>query len=146
MSPRADFVVRSPGERVVLVVEVKNRTNATADWAAQLRRNLAEMGALPSAPYFLLALPDKFFLWTQPSSNEAVPPDYEFDAETVLRPYAARLSFPLDDLSKAGFESLVHLWLEDLVRDGTLDRPRWLHASGLDEQLRDAVVTAQAAA
>lgn len=89
----------------MLVVEVKNRTNATAEWAAQLRFNLAEMGALPSAPYFLLALPDRFFLWTQPSSNEAVPPDYEFDAETVLRPYAAKLSFPLNDLSKAGFES-----------------------------------------
>lgn len=146
MSPRPDFVLRSPDDRIVLVVEVKNRANATAEWAAQLRRNLAEIGALPSAPYFLLALPDKFFLWTRPSSNEAVPPDYEFKAETVLRPYAAKLSFPLNDLSSAGFQSLVHLWLEDLVRDGTLDPPRWLHASGLDEQLRDATVTARAAA
>lgn len=141
-----DFVVRSPDNRALLVVEAKNRLNTSADWAAKLRRNLAAQGALPDAPYFLLALPDRFYLWTQQSASlQAVPADYVFEAETVLRPYLDSLKSPLHDLSPASFELLVRLWLEDLVRDGDQEHPRWLHSSGLEEQLRDAVVTSQAA-
>jgi hypothetical protein len=145
MSPRADFVIRSPDDRVLLVVEAKKRVNASAEWAAQLRRNLAVQGALPPSPYFMLALPDKFFLWKHASSHQPVPPDYEFDAEAVLRPYLASLKSPLSDLSETSFESVVRLWLEDLVREEGLDQPRWLHASGLDTALRDAIVTSRAA-
>lgn len=145
MTPRPDFVIRSPDDRTLLIVEAKTRVNASAEWAAQLRRNLVVNGVLPPAPYFLLALPDKFFLWKHPDSRQAVLPDYEFDAEEVLRPYAASLGFPLDSLSGASFEWVVRLWLDDLVRGDALEQPRWLRASGLDEQLKDAVVSAQAA-
>jgi hypothetical protein len=145
MTPRPDFVVQSPDQRIVLVVEAKKRANATAEWAAQMRRNLAAHGALPSAPFFLLALPDKFFLWKQPLSTQLALPDFEFDAEEILRPYLESLHTPLSEMSGRSFESVVRLWLDDLVRDGALDQPGWLHASGLDAQLRDAVVTSQAA-
>jgi hypothetical protein len=145
MTPRPDFVVRSSDNRTVLIVEAKKRINASADWAAQMRRNLAVHGALPPTPYFLLALPDKFYLWKNPSSHQVVAPDYEFDARAALRPYLESLNSPLSTLSETSFESVIRLWLEGLVRDGTLDQPDWLHASGLDADLRDAVVTSHAA-
>jgi hypothetical protein len=145
MSPRPDFVIRTQDNQVLLIVEAKKRINASAEWAAQMRRNLIAHGALPPTPYFLLALPDKFFLWKQPPSAPAVLPDYEFDAEEVLRPYLDALRSPLHELSETSFESVVRLWLEDLVREEGLEQPRWLHASGLDAQLRDAIVTSQAA-
>lgn len=145
MIARPDFVIRTQDDQLLLIVEAKKRLNASAEWAAQMRRNLVAHGALPPAPYFLLALPDKFFLWKQPPQDQVVLPDYEFDAEEALRPYLDALASPLNALSETSFESIVRLWLEDLVREELLDQPRWLHASGLDAQLRDAVVTSQAA-
>jgi hypothetical protein len=146
MSARPDLVVTSPDNRILLVVEVKSRPNASAAWAAELRRNLTTHGVLPEAPYFLLALPDKFFLWKQTGSAPSGPPDYEVDAEDVLRPYLRSIKSPLAELSESGFESLVRLWLEDLVQNTSTGQPRWLHASGLDEVVHDGVVTSQMAA
>lgn len=146
MDAGADFIVRSPDDRVVLVVEAKRRTNASREWAAQMRRNLSAYGVVRDAPYFLLALPDKFFLWKHPPALQAVPPDYEFDARPALRPYLELLRYPVEELSPASFESIVRLWLEDLVREDGGNGARWLHATGLDEQLRNGVVTAPAAA
>jgi hypothetical protein len=141
-----DFIVRSPDDRIVLAVEAKRRSNASAEWAAQMRRNLSAHGMVPDAPYFLLALPDKFFLWKDAPALQAVPPDFEFDATDALRPYLDLLHYPVDELSAASFESIVRLWLEDLVRENGSGRSSWLRASGLDKQLRNAVVTAPLAA
>jgi hypothetical protein len=144
MNARPDFVIRTQDDQILLIVEAKKRINASAEWAAQMRHNLIAHGALPPAPYFLLALPDKFFLWKQQPASQMILPDYEFDAEEALRPYLESLKSPLSELSETSFESIVRLWLEDLVRDEVLDQPQWLHASGLEGRLRDAVVTSQA--
>jgi hypothetical protein len=141
-----DFIVRTPDERIVLAVEAKRRTNASPEWAAQMRRNLSVHGVLPETPYFLLALPDKFYLWKCAPAQEAVPPDFEFDAADALRPYLDLLHRPIDELSPAGFESIVWFWLEDLVRENGSGQSAWLRTSGLDKHLRNAVVTAQLAA
>ena len=141
-----DFVVRSPDDRIVLAVEARRQANASPEWAAQMRRNWAVHGVLPETPYFLLASPDKFYLWKCAPANQAVPPDFQFDAGDALRPYLELMRFPLDELSPAGFDSIVRLWLEDLVRENGSGRWTWLHESGLDKHLRNAVVTARIAA
>lgn len=141
-----DFVVRSPDDRIVLAVEAKRQTSSSTEWATQMRRNLSVHGVLPETPYFLLALPDKFYLWKCAPAHEAVPPDFEFDAADELRPYLQLMRFPLDELSPAGFDSIVWLWLEDLVRVNGSGPAAWLSASGLGKHLRNAVVTARFAA
>ncbi len=147
----ADFVVTAPDDRAQLVVEVKRRPGAGPEWAAALRRNLFAHAALPAAPYFLLALPDRFYLWKDAPPAEAVAPQYAFDARAELAPYADALHSRLDDLSEEGFALLVQAWLSDLL--ATLppapaqvgadthtgvpaERRRWLWQSGLAEALR----------
>ncbi|HEV3049379.1 MAG TPA: hypothetical protein VGX50_03680 [Longimicrobium sp.] len=139
-----DFVVRSPDDdRVVLAVEAKRQINASPEWAAEMRRNLSVQGVLPETPYFLLASPEQFYLWKCAPAQQPVPPDFAFDAADALRPYLDRIRFSLDELSPAGFDSLVWLWLEDLVRENGTGQATWLRASGLDKHLRGAIVTAQ---
>ena len=140
-----DFVVRSPDDRIVLAVEAKRQINASREWAAQMRRNFSVYGVLPETPYFLLASPEKFYLWKCAPAHQAVPPDFEFDAADELRPYLQRIRFPLDELSPAGFDAIVRLWLEDLVRENGSGQSAWLNASGLDKHLRNAVITARVA-
>ena len=63
MNQTADIAVYSPDDRLKLVVEVKGYRNATDEWAAQMRRNLLEYNAVPVGEFFLLVLPEYFYLW-----------------------------------------------------------------------------------
>lgn len=146
MSGFPDFVIRSPDQRPLLVVEAKNRANASLEWAAQMRRNLIAHGVLPDAPYFLLALPDKLFLWKRTSSPSTVPPDYVADTEQMLRPYLETLRSSLGDLSESSFETVVRLWLDDLVEGRGREEAPWLDASGLGDTVRNGIVTTRMAA
>ena len=144
MSVAPDFVVRAPNEGLLLAVEARNLPNTSAEWAARMRRDLAARGFLPDAPFFLLALRDHFFLWKRPSLLQLVPPDYQAETREVLRPYLEYVRTPLHEMSELGFESVVGLWLEDLVH-GTLNGgSEWLQASGLRECVRNATVTTPA--
>src|SRR5919202_1159445 len=112
MNSRPDIVVYRPDERVLLVAEVKNIRGASAEWAAQMRRNLLVHGIVPNAPFFLLALPDHFYLWKDGKSiQDTVPPDYEVETAVALGAYTERLGIPLEDLSEPSLELLVTSWL-----------------------------------
>ncbi|HEX8684350.1 MAG TPA: hypothetical protein VF707_18685 [Ardenticatenaceae bacterium] len=79
----ADLAVYTPDGELLLVVEVKNKRNASPEWAAQMRRNLLVHGMIPATLYFLLALPEYFFLWKGAhQSIDVIPPDYMI--ETAL--------------------------------------------------------------
>ncbi len=62
MEKRADIVVHGPDGSLQLVVEVKNRPDASADWAARMFRNMMAHSVMPNAPFFMLALPSTFYL------------------------------------------------------------------------------------
>lgn len=107
-----------------LAVEVKSRPGASVEWAAQMVRNMAAHGALPEAPYFLLALPDFFYLWVNQglSSADLLPgqespePAYKIDATRALSPYLdGSPVVELVGLSEQGLELLVAAWLTDLI-------------------------------
>ena len=151
MNTTADFVIHAPDDSIRLVVEAKSTLNDSATWAAELRRNLVMHGAVPPAPYFLLALPQRFYLWKDAPATEAVLPDYQVATQAVLPQYLREISVPLDQLSGAGWEFVVAAWLDDLV-GGPL-RPdlstavrHWLVDSGLYAAIRNGSVTAQATA
>jgi hypothetical protein len=115
-----------------------------------MRRNLVAHLALPSAPYFLLALPDHFYLWRNVSSSLAViPPDYDIDPEPLLAPYVANGGRTLGTISDDGLMLAVSSWLTDLVNsnlDETKVDPKqtWLSESGLYRAIKGGVVKLQA--
>lgn len=141
MGARPDFVVRSSDRKLQLVVEVKALAESGVEWATRFRRNLLAHGALPPAPYFLLVLPERLYLWSDDPSGSA-PPRFAADTREVLDRY-----FPLGDtgepgppLSERGLEFAVESWLRDLANPETGEIGSgpgdWLHASGLADRIK----------
>jgi hypothetical protein len=52
-----DLAIYNRDGQLALVAEVKSKLNASAEWAAQFRRNILAHGTFPKAPYFLMAFP-----------------------------------------------------------------------------------------
>ena len=59
----AVFAVIDPRGALALIAEAKAKVGASPTWAAQLRRNLMTHWGPAKSKYFLLAMPDKFYLW-----------------------------------------------------------------------------------
>lgn len=149
MVTRADIVAYSSDESIQLVVEVKAIQGTTDEWAAKLRRNLVVHSAIPTAKFFLLALPDYLYLWCDNSSIESIPADFKIRTKDALRPYIENIS--LQGISGQGLEFLINSWLYDLVNseiseDTVPSELSWLFDSGLYESIRGGKVKPEAVA
>lgn len=146
MAQQTDFMVFGPEGQPVLGVEAKALYNKDATWAAKYRRNLAAHGVLWPVPYFLLAFPDRFYLWTDGiTSPDEVPPSHEIDTRELLRPHFDRAHLSPDKVGQWAFELLLSSWLESLIRRDTLPAEpaeswSWLAESGLFEALKGGAV------
>ena len=150
MIQRPDIAVYSPDNRLQLVVEVKSKLGATAAWAANMRRNLFAHSVVPYSPYFLLALPDYFYLWKNPiSAIDIKPPDYEANSKRILEPYLHNSSHHLDTMSEYSFELIINSWLNKLVnanltRETAGPHEAWLFDSGLYDAINHGYVKTEA--
>ena len=114
-----DFVAYDREGGVVLLAEAKSRLGTSEGWAARLRRNMLSHGVLPWAKYFLIATPERMYLWKQQRPNPAdVPPEYTIDAATVFQPYFERLHQEPSEIGEEAFELLVATWLTDIALYG----------------------------
>jgi hypothetical protein len=140
-----DIAVFSPDHRLQLVVEVKSTPDAGEDWAAKLRRNLLSHGAIPSAPYFLLVLPEHLYLWSNAPEGAPVRPDFRANTRTVLYRYLSHAGRDPGPVSERGLELAVRAWLSDLTDPhawSRVSRPEddWLRESGLADRIRTGIV------
>jgi hypothetical protein len=147
MDRGADILVTSADHTPQLVVEVKNRTGVTPEWAVRLRRNLLAHAAVPHTPFFMLALPDRFFLWKGQHTSPDAPADYVVDAADLLRPYAGGNGAGEGASSGYALELMISAWLHDLLRADHLEpdeRLAWLFDSGLYDAIRHGAVRTEA--
>jgi len=149
MKASADIVVFSPDNQPQLIVEVKGGRGATDEWAAKMRRNLVVYGVIPKAKFFLLALPEYFYLWRDNASTELVPADFKVRVVEALAPYAGGI--PLEALGEDSFELVVSSWLSDLIsseltQDAAGPKLRWLFDSGLYEAIKHGSLEIESAA
>lgn len=137
---RPDFSFSAPDGRVVLIIEVKNRLNTDRRWAAEMRRNLYAHSGLPVADNFLLALPDKFYLWRESANTpDVVEPDFEIDAAIPLGPIFQRLGIAPESMSNETFELLINIWIEDLLLNQSGENSAWqdwLALTGLQDVIQ----------
>ena len=135
MSTRWDLTAYNRDSQLALVVEVKSKLNATPKWAAQLRRNILAHGTFPNAPYFLMAFPDRFFLWKNTGSNhELLEPTYVIDAHPILQPYFEQSGVTAEQVSGQSLELIVASWLSEVMHttpDEVEVAQQWLIDSGL---------------
>ena len=145
---QADMAIYDKAGQLALVVEAKNKLDTTSDWAARMRRNLLAHGLMPNTRFFLLALPDRFYLWKDAGViPEIGPPHYEIDPKPLLRPYYNDTD-PLNGLlTGASFELVVSSWLNTLLQTdilpAELQEQEWLVESGLFEAIKSGHLAAQ---
>jgi hypothetical protein len=144
----ADFVVYSPDDQVQLIVEVKNSKGTTDEWAAVMRRNLLAHAMIPPSRFFLLALPEYFYLWTPDQSVEPIPANYKVVSGEILKRFLDDAK--LEDLSEQSLEILVNSWLSEVIgsRLAKESSPElsWIFDSGLYESIKDGSIRAETAA
>lgn len=131
-----------------LAVVVKAKWGTNAEWASQWRRNLAVHSSLPGATFFLMALPDRFYLWMnkeEASRQIWLEPDLVIDPTPMLAPYFERIGIKGEALHGETFEFILLTWLNDVIDASSTDIPlnaagQWLEQSGLYNALRNTRV------
>src|SRR5260221_11518360 len=145
---QADVVAYDSEGELVLVVEVKPKLGTNSEWATRMHRNILAHGLLPSAPFFLLALPDRFYLWKDKRLPVLEGPTYEVDASELLALYFAKAAVDPETVSEPGFELLIRSWLADLMYSselpqGSAEKNGWLVQSGLYEAIRHGNIASE---
>lgn len=136
---KADLAVYNESRERVLAVEIKTIKQVGEKWASQLRRNILAHGNYPHARYFLLATPDKFFLWVEDENTYSLlrKPDHSVDARGVLEPFFREFNVEPENVSGFIFEQIVGRWLKGIMypayRNANEDIPAWVKESGLDK-------------
>lgn len=143
----ADMTVYDAHGQLALVIEVKNKSGTSSEWAAKMRRNILAHGLIPSAEFFLLALPDHFYLWKNVGMIPGeIPPTYDINPEPFLKPYYDRIGISPEELSGISFELIVFSWLNELKLSDKIPShlPRklqdWLFESGFFEAIQDGQI------
>jgi hypothetical protein len=142
---KPDFVVYSKDKTPQLLVEVTNKSRRSAEWAANFRRHIMSHFDVEHAPYFLLVLPDKLYLWKDGDSLELVAPDYEVKTKDL---FAHRLNKHVSaGMSEYSLEILLSYWL-NLISSRELEPSEepagsWLIESGLHGAIKGGTVVQQ---
>ncbi|MCP4106959.1 MAG: hypothetical protein GY749_15715 [Desulfobacteraceae bacterium] len=147
MRRTTDIAVYNAVGQLALLTEVRNKLMTSSEWAAKLRRNILEHGSFPETPFFLLALPDRFYLWKNAGIvPEIVNPNYEIDPSPFLNPYYERSGLSLSDLSGQNFMIIISFWLNEIIisdiRPITFpSNQKWLTESGFLKAVTDGRLT-----
>lgn len=142
---QADIVVLNRLGEIELLVEVKPRLGMNREWAAQTRHNLSSHGLLGAAPYFLMTLPDRFYLWKDAPENMMVLSDFDIDPRSFLAPYWGNAGVSDPELSGGGFELVVRAWLTSLlwsrdISEAVSENGIWVAESGLWEAINQGQI------
>lgn len=119
MTTIADVVAYDQEGKLALIVEAKGRTHTSSDWATKMRRNILAHGLMPFSRYFMLALPDKLYLWKNVDNNlDLMEPTYETNSEPLFYPYFKKAKLNPEEMGGQSFELIVTSWINELVNLG----------------------------
>jgi len=91
-------------------------------------------GLLPWSKYFLIATPERMYLWKQEFHGPAeAPPEFTIDAERVFQPYFQKLHQEPLNIGPEAFELVVLTWLTDITRSGEPNLNQGPPSAGLSE-------------
>lgn len=153
MKNSVDVSIYDAHGQLAVLIEVKNKFGTSQEWAAKMRRNIAAHGLLPQVKYFLLALPDHFYLWKDvgPTLEEVIP-TYDVNPTPFLQPYYEKIGLPPEQLSGTSFEMILTSWLGELQHIDTIpahlprETQQWLQESGLLDTIRGGRIAFEEAA
>lgn len=149
---KPEIVIYGEDYKLKLIVETKAKPETSAEWAAEFRGNFLHYRVIPRSPYFLLATPGSFFLWTDAeTTDETAPPDYCVPVPSSINNYLERLKLAPDTVGKEVWGYLVKDWLSDIVdfhrSPETIEADElWLIDTGLYQAIRNGSIATPAAA
>jgi hypothetical protein len=133
---RFDIGIYGKKNDLVLLVEVKNKSNKSIEWVNDFKRNMFSHSNQPHAKYIMFVLLDKTYLWNNPESHN---PNFVLDTHKILGDYA-----PKNINYENNFEFKVNLWLKNLIKTkkSSLNDEKfdWIFESGLYDQIVDGTV------
>lgn len=141
MNSGSDILVFDQNDRPILAIEAKTKTDASVEWAMRLRRNILAHGLLPNTEFFLIATPNRFFIWKSNGINSLLSePTRTVDASALLAPYFMQTGVTPEDISGSSFELIVNSWLAELMYSGVNTHQargssEWIADLGLQEAL-----------
>lgn len=140
MTQYADILVFDRNGQVAVIIEAKNKLNTTKEWAAKMRRNMFSHDLLPAAPYFLLALPDVFYIWKETTGFYGiVDPMLIINPKPFLQPFFDIIGVTPKDISGQRFELIISTWLNNVLtstKDELLQsNQEWVIEAGVYEKI-----------
>lgn len=141
-----DIAVYGKDKRLKLLVEIKMKYGTSISWAAKMRRNMYAHGLLPETDFFLLTLPDKFYLWKDVGILiEAIEPSYEINPQSFLEPYYRKANVSPSNITEASLELIISSWLTQIITVPSMDLlasdyKDWLIDSGLFDAIQGGYI------
>lgn len=139
-----DLLAFGPGGDIVLVGQVKSRLGTSEAWARGFRRNMLAHGTIPRAPFFLIATPERLYLWKQdqPDQNDR-PPEFTLDTRKEFQHYLGNSTRIFQSMGDGALELIVSSWLTEVAGRNPQQvkndpSTRWLSDSGLLRTLEEA--------
>lgn len=131
---KADIVIYDRNKQIALIAEVKKKPGVTSEWAIKWRRNILSHGELPEVAFFMVALPDMFYLWKNAGNQpELVEPSFKINAEPILKPFLEENGKSLEEINPQSFELIISTWLNSLLtlQNNKTVAENWVIQSGL---------------
>lgn len=147
-----DLIAYDRDGQIVLIIEAKSKTGTSSTWAATMRRNLLAHGLMPKSKFFMLALPDRLYLWKDVDNKpEIIEPTYEIDSMPFFEPYYKLSALNPERLNGESFELIVSSWMNELIRFGIsssvpVEQRKQLLESGLLDVLNGGSIAIEIAA
>ena len=129
---------------LAVVGETKVRLSTDKEWAAKLRRNIVEDESVLRARFFILALPDRLYLWPGDAPPDALPT--VLDAGEAFGPYFKMLGVEPSQIQPPAFETLVSWWLSDLTHTDPQKVSYELRKAGLADAIAGGRISRELAA
>lgn len=131
-----DLMIFSALGLPLLGIETKVKLQTSANWVTKFYRNLMEFWHPEDLPFFIMAFPDKFYLWRKDQLTPDYSPNYIIDATLFLQPYFTKTGIHPQCIHGESFELMVGSWLANILNVKTsaedLDiSEQWLLESGL---------------
>lgn len=141
----ADITMFDRRGLIVLLVEVKNARETTAEWAIDVRKNTVteNEGFIPR--YFLVVARDFCYLWTRPAAADE-PPDTIEKTDVAFGSYLQSIVTDARRIASSALELLVGIALQDIANGQIKRHTAWLLESELSKAIAQGRIEFAAAA
>ena len=141
-------MVHDRAGRLQLGIEVRTALDTTVEYITEWKQNIFSHEEPLDLPFWMMAFPDRFYLWKNPHQFPESEPDYVIDARPLLQDYFSSTGIRVEKINIGAFELMISSWLSQIIHFGheLEDLPSALRESGLLDAIADGAFSFEAVA